>query len=113
MSSLLRRAAFPRGLVLRACQCSPRRPYLPTGERLSLVVWFSEDARALREGSAPWVQREAEAGNPEAQFVLGGFHYRGEEFGYGPHDLSRAVRWLAAAARQGNALAQVHFSGVS
>eukprot|EP00966_Prymnesium_polylepis_P220471 5099843-Prymnesium_polylepis.1 len=55
--------------------------HVPRGSRLSLVVWFSESPEALRSGTAPWVARAAQAGNAEAQFVLGGFLYRGE-FGH-------------------------------
>ncbi len=86
--------------------------HVASGERFSLVVWLSDGPSSLLDGSAPWVQQAAEEGNAEAQFVLGGFHYRGDEFGYGRADLGLATRWLAASARQGNALAQVHLASM-
>lgn len=85
---------------------------LHRGARYSLVVWFSESAVSLKDGSAPWVQRAAEGGNAEAMFILGGFHYRGDEFGYGAANLPLAVEWLAKAARRNHALAQVHLASM-
>ena len=86
--------------------------HVPSGARYSLVVWFSQSAQSLSDGTAPWVCEAAENGNAEAQFVLGGFYYRGGEFGYGPADLNLAVRWLAASAHQNNPLAQVHLASM-
>ncbi|KAL3917133.1 MAG: hypothetical protein SGPRY_006526 [Prymnesium sp.] len=76
--------------------------WLEGGERYSLVVWFSESEEALALGSAPWVERAARAGSSEAQFILAGFHYRGE-FG-APLDLAAAVRWFQMSAEGGSAL---------
>ena len=84
--------------------------HVPRGSRLSLVVWFSDSAASLKAGTAPWVERAADAGNSEAQFVLGGFHYRGE-FGYAP-DTRLAIRWLSQAAASGNALALLHLGSM-
>lgn len=66
------------------------------------MVWFSESEEALAAGSAPWVERAARAGSSEAQFILAGFHYRGE-FG-APLDLAAAVRWFQMSAEGGSAL---------
>ena len=86
--------------------------HVPSGARYSLVVWFSDSPASLAAGAAPWVRRAAEGGNAEAQFILGGFHYRGDEFGYGASDMRLAVRWYATAARRGNPLAQVHLGSL-
>jgi TPR repeat protein len=80
--------------------------HVPRGERFSLVVWFSDGPHSVARGAAPWIERAAQRGNAEAQFVLGGFLYRGE-FGYAP-DVHAAVRWLSRAAAHGNPLARLH-----
>lgn len=82
-----------------------RGPTLQGGERYSLVLWFSDSSASLTAGTAPWVGAAAAEGNSDAQFILGGFHYRGE-FGFA-HDLEAAVRWFNASAQQGNPLAQL------
>ena len=75
------------------------------GERYSLVIWFSESEAARAAGSAPWVERAAEAGNSDAQFILAGFYYRGE-FGK-ERDIDSAVHWFGESAARGNPLAQL------
>ena len=86
--------------------------HVASGARYSLVVWFSQSEESLSDGTAPWVKHAAEEGNAEAQFILGGFHYRGDEFGYGPSNMNDAVTWLTSSARSGNALAQVHLASM-
>ena len=80
--------------------------HVAEGARHSLVVWFADSPEAIADGTAPWVERAAQTGNPEAMFILGGFYYRGE-FGHAT-DARMAVRWLSAAAAAGNPLASLH-----
>jgi len=79
--------------------------HVEAGERYSLVVWFSESEQTRAERTAPWVRRAAEGGNSDAQFILGGFHYRGE-FG-ASRDINEAVRWFAESARGNNPMAML------
>ena len=78
---------------------------LPAGERYSLVVWFSESEDARAAAACPWVERAAAAGSAPAQFVLGGFRYRGE-FG-ARRDAAAAARSFERAAAQGHPHAQL------
>src|SRR5512139_692019 len=53
--------------------------------------------------------RDAEAGNPEAQFKLGGMYLAGQKL---PQDLVKAAEWYHRAAVQGHAKAQFIFAGM-
>ena len=80
------------------------------GSRFSLVAWFSDSLHSIHANTAPWVEVAARQGNAAAQFVLSGFHYRGE-FGYAMA-VEEAVRCLTASAKQGNPLAQLHLGSM-
>ena len=54
---------------------------------------------------APWVERAAEAGNADAQFLQATFCAQGR-FGNARDD-DAAERWLRAAAEQGHAVSQL------
>ena len=84
----------------------------------------------------PWIEAAASRGNLEAQFILGGFHYRGE-FGYGggaaggdmpstaatptitltaptaSTPVEAAAYWLGEAARRGQPLAMLHLASMA
>lgn len=55
------------------------------------------------EKNISWHIRAAEAGNIEAQFLLGVIYYEGENTA---RDFKEAIRWYQAAAEQGHAEAQ-------
>lgn len=61
-----------------------------------MLVLMAGGARAGEE-----VRRRAEAGDPRAQFEMGAWHYRREEF-------AEAAKWFEEAAGQGNTGAQVN-----
>ena len=49
------------------------------------------------------VSRQADQGNAEAQYVLGGMYYEGKNV---PQDYAEAIKWYRKAADQGHAGAQ-------
>ena len=65
---------------------------------------LSEDLSAARYvKAAPWYQRAAERGHPEAQFMIGGMHFSGNG---ASKDNVRAYMWWTLSASQGHLLAQ-------
>ena len=67
--------------------------------RLGLLHLRDEDPAS----AAIWIQRAADAGRADAQFVLGWMHHRG--IGVARDD-DTARAWLAAAAASGSAMAR-------
>ncbi len=61
------------------------------------------------EDKAAKLLKDAEAGNPEAQFKLGGMYLAGRNL---PQDLVKAAEWYHRAAVQGHAEAQFIFAGM-
>jgi predicted aspartyl protease len=52
----------------------------------------------------PWIQREADEGNPDAEFMLSSWYANGYNV---KKDMAQATHWLALADRHGNPRAQV------
>jgi predicted aspartyl protease len=52
----------------------------------------------------PWIQREADEGNPDAEFLLASFYRTGTNV---PADLQKAARWMEKAASHGHPAAEL------
>jgi len=78
---------------------------LQRGSRLAIAVWFYDSPTSRHLGIAPWVERAAVAGNPDAQFLQATFCAQGR-FG-NERDEDTAERWLRASAETGHATSQL------
>lgn len=71
---------------------------------LGLLNFTGKDRRRDLSESARWMMRSADAGNPEAQFVLGQYYKAGAGV---PKDTVKAVEWLSKAATNQHKGAQI------
>lgn len=71
---------------------------------LGLINFKDQDMPRNLPKSAEWMLRAANAGNSEAQFVLGQFYKAGAGV---PKDMDKAVRWLTSAALNRHKGAQI------
>ncbi len=71
---------------------------------LGIVNFKDDDMPRDLHKSAEWMLRAANAGNAEAQFVLGQFYKAGAGV---PKDMDKAVRWLTSAALNRHKGAQI------
>ena len=76
------------------------------GNRYSLVLWLSDSAQSMAQGTTPWLRAAADAGNAYAQYLYGDVCRQGA-YGVGRDD-DAAVDYFHKAANQGHALAQFH-----
>ena len=71
---------------------------------LGLLNFTGKDRPRDLKTSASWIAKSADAGNPEAQFILGQFYKAGAGV---PKDIDKAVEWLGKAARNQHKGAQI------
>jgi TPR repeat protein len=71
------------------------------GSAYSLVEWFPQSEKDLAD-----VQLRAEAGNPDAEYILAQMYLRMDSPSQGPPDFSRSLPYLHRAANAGHARAQ-------
>jgi TPR repeat protein len=81
-------------------------PPLPSVTRpvwLSPVLWYDVDPASWSQADAERIQREADAGDAQAQYFAGVLREDGKRV---PRDLPAALHWYELSAAQGNASAQ-------
>jgi TPR repeat protein len=88
----------------------------------SLLIIAGTPAFASPKDDFENTQKQAEAGNPEAQFTMGQYYERGDNFDpevmksrahedyFVPQDYKKAHNWYLMSAKQGHAAAQYHLA---
>jgi predicted aspartyl protease len=68
------------------------------------LAYLGGDVFSQRKGIEPWMRQEADAGNPDAQFVLATIYQTGRGVA---QDRAQAMAWLEKAAAQGQPQAEL------
>src|SRR5206468_2819128 len=69
------------------------------GQRRIYLSYVGGDVFGVKPGIEPWVQKEADEGNPDAQMRVAEIYQRGAGV---PRNPQLAAEWLGKAAAQGN-----------